>query len=885
MPPSATKSSFAIGVWNPLTDAFTQALDLNDGATFAIMNKGLSMPQPDKSIIESGNLRTAGVTVPRWQYKARHITVEVWLRNTASTTALLTNIRALLAAIENPPYCIRLALPGATQYSYADVLAVKHDIPSDPQTILAGAITKIHIDFECRVGLRGDRITLQNLAPNPGFDQPSGPAVPVFNDTFANGNAYTFVAGSGGVASSVLSINAGGRVTFGSPAWGAINLWQVRWRWVTSLTATFYLHYTDSNNSLFVQVNSTGTSVSLIHRIAGANTTIASASISLTTVSFYWFLITQFPDMHNDPSYLNVVMIADTGGAPGGATLATLSGPAVSTASDKGVMALEAGGANLQVGGAFSNVNLVELFGPGGWSFTNPSVTAGAWEQTAANTYSGGAVTSLGALRMDAPPTGAWDAKWYHYSGGSPTGTWAAPCGPSQTLGAAVWVKTSGLGASASIQCDIHEFDASGTELRAGTLAGVTGNQASWTQMAGSYTTGAGCVYVAIHLRAHDSTSGSASGIVWFDNAQLWNQTATGMTSMPWCALRGVRSPSQLVVSGVQGDMPAPTQISIGTFLSSWPTNGTITLMLGRKQTTLATAQLVAASIGAYPTAYTPVTTALLDSGSWSGYYIQANVGSSGWNAFPGMTPTAADVAGVYHLIARVRSAESSGNLPSVGVRVVTGQQTDSGLKVVSGTDIVGQSFGPWVYPLTAANTWQVVDAGQALLPPFPQGALTNPANLFLTPRTQWQDTSGSSANGNTDWQALLPIDGSLLMASLNNPGNSSGAVTNSWLWVYADGLLLNRGGQGDIAAWTLSTETSATPNPANGASGVGNSGTGSLNVNPAADPCLTLDPAQDGANGVTGVNQMVAILADQAGSVYPVFTEISYSPLYLYPR
>ena len=231
-----------------------------------------------------------------------------------------------------------------------------------------------------------------------------------------------------------------------------------------------------------------------------------------------------------------------------------------------------------------------------------------------------------------------------------------------------------------------------------------------------------------------------------------------------------------------------------------------------------------------------------------------------------------------------MRSAEVVGNLPSLGLRVVTGQQTDPGLKLVAGTDIVGQAFGPWVYPLTASNTWQVVDAGQCVLPPFPQGALTNPAQLYLTPRTQWQDTSGSSANGNTDWQALLPIDGSLLLAALNNPSNGN-AVTNSWLWVYADGLLLNRGAPGDVAAWNLSTETSAQPNPANGAGGVGNSGTAALNVNPAADPTLTLDPSQEGANGFTGVNQMVGLLADQAGSVYPLFTEITYSPLYLYPR
>ena len=51
------------------------------------------------------------------------------------------------------------------------------------------------------------------------------------------------------------------------------------------------------------------------------------------------------------------------------------------------------------------------------------------------------------------------------------------------------------------------------------------------------------------------------------------------------------------------------------------------------------------------------------------------------------------------------------------------------------------------------------------------------------------------------------------------------------------------------------------------------------------ADPCLTIDPAQIGANNSVGVNQLVAIISDQAGGVYSCFGEVSYSPLYLEPR
>jgi hypothetical protein len=47
----------------------------------------------------------------------------------------------------------------------------------------------------------------------------------------------------------------------------------------------------------------------------------------------------------------------------------------------------------------------------------------------------------------------------------------------------------------------------------------------------------------------------------------------------------------------------------------------------------------------------------------------------------------------------------------------------------------------------------------------------------------------------------------------------------------------------------------------------------------------LWLDPTQAGANSAMGVNQLVAVISDQVGSVLPCYGEISYSPLYLEPR
>ncbi|HEU5349152.1 MAG TPA: hypothetical protein VFU63_11125, partial [Ktedonobacterales bacterium] len=261
------------------------------------------------------------------------------------------------------------------------------------------------------------------------------------------------------------------------------------------------------------------------------------------------------------------------------------------------------------------------------------------------------------------------------------------------------------------------------------------------------------------------------------------------------------------------------------------------------------------------------------------------NGGGSGWNPRT-LSPTAADAAGSYHLLARVRSAQTSGNLPNISLRVATAQQTDSWINRSDSTDIVGEWEGPYVYPFSASNTWTIADAGQCVLPPFPQGALTDPAKLYLTPRAQWQDTSASSsASAFTNWQALLPVDGSLLVATINNPANSAGAISNLWLWTYADGLLVNRGGAADGPAWLYSREANPIPNAAQGAGGAGTQGSGAINVNSGADPYLTLDPTLAGNNSATGVNQMVAILSDQIGTVLPCYTEISYAPLYLEPR
>jgi hypothetical protein len=127
-------------------------------------------------------------------------------------------------------------------------------------------------------------------------------------------------------------------------------------------------------------------------------------------------------------------------------------------------------------------------------------------------------------------------------------------------------------------------------------------------------------------------------------------------------------------------------------------------------------------------------------------------------------------------------------------------------------------------------------------------------------------------------------------MGLLNNPSNAPFVVTNQWLWVYQDGLLVNRAAVGDTAATTYSLESSALPNPAHAGGGPGTSSTGVINVNSGADPQLTLDPTLSIASTATaaggvGVNQLAGYVADGAGAVLPLAVEIVYDPLYLYPR
>jgi hypothetical protein len=350
---------------------------------------------------------------------------------------------------------------------------------------------------------------------------------------------------------------------------------------------------------------------------------------------------------------------------------------------------------------------------------------------------------------------------------------------------------------------------------------------------------------------------------------------------MSYHELRFPQSPAQLLVTGLLGDLPAPAALALGGFLASLPTGGSLQLVVGRRGQFTASALLASPTYGYYGTALSPQSTATLDATSYDGWYASlASLTAAGWNprAFslkPG------DAQGVYHLYQRLRSQQSAGNLPNLSARPYIQQLLSPWYGQTGGADQVATYAGGYVTPLTASNVWTACDAGQVAIPPFPVGALTDLAQTYLTPRAQLADSSGSSAGAQVGWAALIPVDGSLLVAVVNNPANAPYAVSNQWLYAYFDGLGMAAGGD---PAWTYSLESSALPSPGRGAAGPGTQNSGNINVNSGADPALILDPGLENAAGLA-VNQLVGFAADNNGAVLGMACEISYTPLYLWPR
>src|SRR5581483_9661096 len=299
--------------------------------------------------------------------------------------------------------------------------------------------------------------------------------------------------------------------------------------------------------------------------------------------------------------------------------------------------------------------------------------------QDTTKTYPSGPLTGYGAARIDLPPAGAIDASWRLYTGGSPTGQLGAVAVASagDTLGFRVRYASTGLSGSASVRAFIREYDASGALLRTGAAQSGGNTAGAWATLQNlSYVTGASCAYVDLALRVVDAMAGaSAGGSVWFDNVQIWNVTKSGQADMPYCELRFPQSPAQLLLTGIVGDLPAPAQLSFGTYMASFAPANALSFGIGRLGRFSPSAQLVGHVHGFYGSALSPQAIAVLDSTAFWGYYVQALVQAS-WNPRCFSFKTA-DLRGIFHLLGRFLTKQLLGNLANVQLRVTASQQID----------------------------------------------------------------------------------------------------------------------------------------------------------------------------------------------------------------
>ena len=890
-PGNAIYSTWQIGTYNAVTDTFTVVLDLNDRTTWYV--RSYDLPQPEKVVSRSGNPRTQGERITNETYKNRFISLTLLLRSTSTIAAIDSAIHTLEAAIDTTPFMIRFAEAGAAQYSYAIVKSWQHSIPQDSLQRQAKVKTGMTIVFECEPGLLGDKLYLDNLVVNPGFEAPSGPGVAVFNDGFANVNAYTVVTGSAPtVAANVMSVAAGTTLSFGSPAWGAINTWQVRFKWVTGLTINFCLHGT-GNNKLFAEI--TTNAWTLNQTVAGSNTVVASAAPTTTNGNFYWAVLMQFPITPGNPPMVSATLYNDSAGSIG--TVVSALGPATPPNGGvalSGKSAFEVAGATAQIGGVAVNnpVQFVSLFGPGGWIWFGTAggstgLAACAWEQSTANTYPNGPVTSYGAARIDLPPAGTVTAGWTPYTGGAPAGTNAIPASTGQVLGLSAQVKSTGLHATnASMALLVNEYDGSGAFLRQDSVQSALGGttNAAWTTLAGTVTPGASCAFIAPIVQVTDtSVAGeSANGTVWFDNVQCWNQTTTGQTSMPYCELRFPQSPAQLMVSGLVGDVPAPAALASGSFASSLPSGTTISLLLGRRALAHAGAYLIG-----YPHTYVGSAgyVTVLDSTAYGGYYWKSATGQTSDQGPRGQygasVLTAATLNGIYQLLARTRTSQLLANLRNLS----------SFPKVIT---FVGFNTASLVYPaipsqFSASNTWTRINHGTTFVPPYGVGSQGDISQISLSIVALWADSTGGGSQWSYDAPALLPIDAETLAAVYTWPSGMA-PQSNTWVYIYNDGagVVLGAAGNtnvvGAAASWGWSQESRPLPAPQTQLGGQGTVSSPNASVNPSGAAYLRLDPTVN-TSSAAGVNQMLASVIDGSGVSYGVACQFQYFPLYLDPR
>jgi len=131
-----------------------------------------------------------------------------------------------------------------------------------------------------------------------------------------------------------------------------------------------------------------------------------------------------------------------------------------------------------------------------------------------------------------------------------------------------------------------------------------------------------------------------------------------------------------------------------------------------------------------------------------------------------------------------------------------------------------------------------------------------------------------------SNWLAYLPADSQLLVAQLNNVGNNMSA---SQLWFYWDALSLSGPAALGFTATNNVIDGFMLPKANVATAMTAPTSIAAQNVTNVSDAFMQLDPTLNTPNS-TGVNQFLAIVADQLGTIYPAGVEIIYSPRYLWP-
>jgi len=490
------------------------------------------------------------------------------------------------------------------------------------------------------------------------------------------------------------------------------------------------------------------------------------------------------------------------------------------------------------------------------------------------------------------------------------------------------WVAFNNVSTTCTAKLQINEYGINGAYLATYAISGASltyptspnypygVNNGGYYPLVGTYTPTNAAFYVVPVLTVTDTVSGASSGgYVTWDNIQLWDSQKYGAT-MPYCELWFNQSPAQLVVSGLVGDVPSPITLSVGTQISS---NSTLKFAIGRRAFSTANMQTVSPqySVSGAFTSYSGVRfTPVLDSTSYYGYYMTATSLTNAEIPYINILPIAESSLpvgimqqGIYHLYTRFQSGQSLANIKNVSV---TPQISQLG---PGSSAVLAVRYYPSTTPLSASATWTLADAGQVQMPPFPIGGLATYTNTYLSPQLVWSDSTIGSSTAKMNYAALLPVDGSKCLATINLPTGYGGSV--SILNIYTDGI----GAQaGYMTPWTTSGTTNLytggtyngltgspitlginSADPTSSAGGPGTSSTNTISINPVGDSFLTVDPtlapytiyrtqylvtgsiynSGNNPSGFASMNQFTAIMTDSVGAIYPVYAQLQYVPLY----